>query len=61
VHRRRADGAGPATIMNDLIWIAVVLRAASNVKELPVRPEVAQEAREACAAADASGTGAAAL
>jgi len=35
--------------MNDLIWIGVVLRAASNVRELPVRPEVAQEAREACA------------
>ncbi|HEY6454025.1 MAG TPA: hypothetical protein VIY90_01960 [Steroidobacteraceae bacterium] len=49
VRRRRADGAGPATVMNDLIWIGVVLRAASNVKELPVRPEVAQEAREACA------------
>ena len=49
VRRRRADGAGPATVMNDLIWIGVVLRAASNVRELPVRPEVAQEAREACA------------
>jgi hypothetical protein len=49
VRRRRADGAGPATVMNDLIWIGVVLRAASNVKELPVRPEAAQEAREACA------------
>jgi integrase len=48
VRRRRADGAGPATVMNDLIWIGVVLRAASNVKDLPVRPEVAQEAREAC-------------
>jgi integrase len=48
VRRRRADGAGPATVMNDLIWIGVVLRAANNVKELPVRPEVAQEAREAC-------------
>ena len=39
--------AGPATVMNDLIWIGVVLRAASSVKELPVRPQVAQEAREA--------------
>ena len=48
VRRRRADGAGPATVMNDLIWIGVVLRAASNVRELPVHPEVAQEAREAC-------------
>src|SRR5271165_2463772 len=49
VRRRRADGVGPATVMNDLIWIGVVLRAASNVKELPVRPEIAQEARDACA------------
>src|SRR5271165_4818706 len=49
VRRRRADGAGPATVMNDLIWIGVVLRAACNVKELPVRPEVGQEARDACA------------
>jgi integrase len=48
VRRRRADGAGPATVMNDLIWIGVVLRAANNVKELPMRPAVAQEAREAC-------------
>src|SRR5271165_3332793 len=45
VRRRRADGAGPATVMNDLIWIGVVLRAASNLKALPVRAEVAQEAR----------------
>jgi integrase len=48
VRGRRADGAGPATVMNDLIWIGVVLRAASNVKEVPVRPEVAREARDAC-------------
>jgi hypothetical protein len=30
VRARRADGAGPATAMNDLIWIGVVLRAAKN-------------------------------
>ena len=34
--------------MNDLIWIGVVLRAASSVRELSVRPQVAQEAGEAC-------------
>ena len=45
---RRADGAGPATVINDLVWIGVVLRAAKNVKELPVRPEIAQEASSAC-------------
>jgi integrase len=48
VRSRRADGAGPATVINDLIWIGVVLRAAKNVKELPVRPEITQEASSAC-------------
>jgi integrase len=48
VRSRRAGGAGPATVANDLIWLGVVLRAAKNVKELPVRPEIVQEAREAC-------------
>jgi len=48
VRSRRADGAGPATVMNDLVWIRVVLRAARNVKELPVRPEITHEARGAC-------------
>jgi integrase len=48
VRSRRADGAGPATVINDLIWIGVVLRAAKNVKELPVRPEITQEASGAC-------------
>ncbi|HEX4051552.1 MAG TPA: tyrosine-type recombinase/integrase [Steroidobacteraceae bacterium] len=48
VSARRADGVGPATAMNDLIWIGVVLRAAKNVREIPVRPEIAQEARSAC-------------
>ena len=48
VRTRRADGAGPATVANDLVWIGVVLRAAKNVKELPVRPETTQEASSAC-------------
>ncbi|MFI4869505.1 MAG: hypothetical protein ACHQDD_09160 [Steroidobacterales bacterium] len=48
VRLRRAEGAGAATVANDLIWIGVVLRAARSVKELPVRPEVVQEARNAC-------------
>ena len=48
VRSRRADGAGPATVANDLTWIAVVLRAAKNVKQLPVKPEIAREARDAC-------------
>ena len=32
VRSRRAKGAGPATVANDLIWIGVVLRAAKNVR-----------------------------
>lgn len=48
VRTRRADGAGPATVANDLVWIGVVLRAARSVRDLPVRPEVVQEARNAC-------------
>jgi integrase len=48
VQARRAKGAGPATVINDLIWIGVVLRAAKSVRELPVRPEIVQQARMAC-------------
>jgi len=48
VQLRRAEGAGPATVLNDLIWIGVVLRAAKSVKELPVKPEIVQQARSAC-------------
>jgi len=33
--------------MNGRVWIGVVLRAAKNVKELPVRPEITQETRSA--------------
>ena len=45
IKTRRADGAGPATVCNDLVWIGVVLRAAKSVKELPVQPSIVQEAR----------------
>lgn len=48
VQTRRSEGAGPATAINDLIWIGVVLRAAKSVKELPLRPEIVQQARSAC-------------
>jgi integrase len=48
VRRRRADGAGAATVANDLTWIGVVLRAAKSVKELPLRPDIVEEARTAC-------------
>ena len=45
---RRANGAAPATVSNDLTWIAVVLRAAKSVKEVPVAPAIVEEARTAC-------------
>lgn len=45
---RRANGAGPATVGNDLTWISVVLRAAKSVKGVLVKPEVVEEARTAC-------------
>lgn len=48
VQSRRAEGAGPATVINDLIWIGVVLRAAKSVRELPVHPDIVQQARTAC-------------
>jgi len=48
VRSRRASGAGPATVGNDLIWLGVVLRAAKSVKAVPVKPEVVDEARNAC-------------
>ncbi|GFE87726.1 tyrosine-type recombinase/integrase [Steroidobacter agaridevorans] len=48
VRSRRAKGAGPMTISNDLTWIGVVLRAAKSVKGLPVHPEVVDDARTAC-------------
>jgi hypothetical protein len=48
VRSRRAKGAGPMTVSNDLTWIGVVLRAAKSVKGLPVHPEVVDDARIAC-------------
>lgn len=48
IRARRMRGAGPATASNDLTWIGVVLRAAKSIKQLPVRPEIVDEARDAC-------------
>jgi integrase len=48
VRSRRAKGAGPTTVSNDLTWIGVVLRAAKSVKGLSVHPTVVEEARTAC-------------
>jgi integrase len=50
VRERRAKGAGPATVGNDLVWLGVVLRAARSVRSLPVNPVVVEEARDACRA-----------
>jgi len=50
VRGRRAEGAGPATVGNDLTWIGCVLDAAKSVKELPVNPAAVDEARTACRA-----------
>ncbi len=35
-------------MLNEVIWIGVVLRAAKSVKELTVKPEIVQQARTAC-------------
>jgi integrase len=48
IQDRRAEGAGAATVANDLTWIGVVLRAARSVDGVAVRPEVVEEARTAC-------------
>jgi integrase len=48
IRGRRADGAGPATAANDLTWIGCVLKAAKSVNEVPVDPNIVEEARTAC-------------
>ncbi|WP_428383827.1 tyrosine-type recombinase/integrase [Nevskia ramosa] len=48
IRARRAAGAGPATVVNDLVWLGVVLRAAKVVKRIPLQPSIVQDARTAC-------------
>lgn len=48
VRKRRLEGAGPATVLNDLVWIGVVLRTAKTAWGLPVHPEAVTEARSFC-------------
>lgn len=48
MRNRRADGTGPSTVLNDLVWIGVVLRAARSVREMPINPDIVREARNAC-------------
>lgn len=47
VQARRDEGAGPATVANDLVWVGVVLRAAKSFKKLPIDPNIVVEARGA--------------
>ena len=48
VRRRRLEGAGPATVLNDLVWTGVVLKAGRHVFHLPVDAHAADDARVAC-------------
>lgn len=48
VRSRRAGGAGKATVLNDLTWIGVVLRAAKSLNKAPVDPDVVTQARSGC-------------
>lgn len=48
IQQRRNEGAGPATVANDLVWIGVVLRAAKSAEGLRVHPENVREAQIAC-------------
>ncbi|ULU25274.1 tyrosine-type recombinase/integrase [Dyella terrae] len=45
VMARRNDGAGPATVGNDLVWIGQVLRSARAEFNLPLRLDLLADAR----------------
>lgn len=49
VRHRRAQGAGPSTVLNDLIWLRVVWRRAL-LHRIPVRMAVLDEATTFCKA-----------
>jgi integrase len=46
IERRRAEGAGPATAANDLIWLRQVFRSAQAVLGVPVPMHALDEAAE---------------
>ncbi|HEX3838550.1 MAG TPA: tyrosine-type recombinase/integrase [Steroidobacteraceae bacterium] len=48
VRERRAGGAGAATVLNDIVWLGVVLRAANAAWGLTANVRAIEEAREAC-------------
>jgi len=51
IKRRRADPkCGPATALNDLVWIGVVMRAAGTAWNIECRPDEVTRARAFCTA-----------
>lgn len=48
IRERRAQGTGPATAGNDLIWLGVVLRTARAAWNAPVNPQVVADATILC-------------
>lgn len=51
IKRRRADPkCGPATALNDLVWVGVVMRAAQTAWSIECDPNEVTKAREFCAA-----------
>ncbi|MFX6811616.1 hypothetical protein ABTH44_18380, partial [Acinetobacter baumannii] len=48
VRRRRGTGISPATALNDLVWVGVVLRAAKGAWRIDCDPDEVSQARELC-------------
>ena len=44
VRRRRAEGTGPATLNNDIIWLKVAMRAARIGRDLPLPVSAVEDA-----------------
>ena len=58
VRMRRANPkCGPATALNDLVWIGVVMRAAKTAWRIECNPDAITEAREFCTAKKLTGKG----
>lgn len=48
IQSRHSDGLKPATALNELIWIGIVLQSAAAIHGDLIRPEVARDARAIC-------------
>ncbi|WP_339064796.1 site-specific integrase [Teredinibacter turnerae] len=48
VRRRRAEGTGPSTVNNDLVWLRVAMRAARIGRDLPVPLSAVDDAAFVC-------------